>query len=418
MKKKLFYVLLALAAVSAFSGCGNKDSESDSSETAEDPVTISYGLWGTEQRKNYTLEQIEAFEEKYPYITVELDFASWDDLDEEIDDIMATGRESDVMQINYDWLSKYSPDGEGFYDLNELSDFIRLDSYSDFSIGYGMVNGKLNAVPVAFNTTVPVFNKTMYDYYGLAIPESVDDLYDAAKVMKQDNVYQLGLEDKHIVMFLFGCYYADYGESFIDVNGNLLLSESCCTYLAVTYKKLLDRGVLCPRNKFEETYIEGNRVAGVICWLNSIEKYKKIMENAGDEPTVGKFLWTDTSEPLGNFVKPSLMLAISKSTEHPKEAAMLLDYLSNDETAITLQGVEKGVPDSRYAQEALMKAGSLNNDIFYTTLRLNFYMEYLQTLPGAIEDSNVIDSILFALDGYYYGSLNLDETITALKGIR
>ena len=69
------------------------------------------------------------------------------------------------MQINYGWLSQYSPDGEGYYDLYQLSDYIDLSGYSQADLDFGTVNGKLNALPIAYNSTVTFYNKDIFDKY-------------------------------------------------------------------------------------------------------------------------------------------------------------------------------------------------------------------------------------------------------------
>ena len=55
---------------------------------------------------------------------------------------MNSKTETDVMQINFGWLSEYSADGRGYYDLEKVSDVIDLSVYSEvFRQGYYALSG-------------------------------------------------------------------------------------------------------------------------------------------------------------------------------------------------------------------------------------------------------------------------------------
>ena len=97
---------------------------------------------------------------------------------------MISQTETEVMQINYAWLDTYSRDGSGYYDLYQLKDYIDLDNFTKEDLAFGEKNGKLNAIPIAFNTSTVYYNKKIYDAFGLSLPESWDDYFKAAKMLK------------------------------------------------------------------------------------------------------------------------------------------------------------------------------------------------------------------------------------------
>lgn len=107
------------------------------------------------------------------------------------------------MQLNYSWLYEYSPDGEDFYDLNELSEYINLSAFDDDSLSYGTINGKLNALPTGTNCITFYYNKTMYDSYGLSLPENWSDFINAAEVMKSDEVYPVEMTKRRLISALW-----------------------------------------------------------------------------------------------------------------------------------------------------------------------------------------------------------------------
>ena len=48
---------------------------------------------------------------------------------------------------------------------------------------------------------------------------------------------------------------------------------------------------------------------------------------------------------------------------HPHEAAMLLNYLVNDEEGVTILGSERGIPSSKAAYGILEKAGKIDKTV-------------------------------------------------------
>ena len=53
------------------------------------------------------------------------------------------------------------------------------------------------------------------------------------------------------------------------------------------------------------------------------------------------------------------MFSISANCEHPKEAAMFLNFLLNEEEGVTLMGTQRGIPESAAAYETLNAAGEI-----------------------------------------------------------
>ena len=82
---------------------------------------------------------------------------------------------------------------------------------------------------------------------------------------------------------------------------------------------------------------------------------QKALENP-DDLVIGEYP-ADYGTP-STVYKISMGFAISKNTEHPKEAAALLEYMLNGDGVKTL-GTERGVPASAKAQKTLADADLL-----------------------------------------------------------
>lgn len=151
MKKQLTAGVLAAAMVLSLAGCQSGGAEETTaaataggaaSEAAEsgdasgageaasdkEPVTLRFSWWGGETRHNATMAAVDAFEEEYPWITVECEYSSWDGWVDKVATQLAGGTAPDLMQINWDWLYQFSSDGSKFVDLNQYKDIISLDN--------------------------------------------------------------------------------------------------------------------------------------------------------------------------------------------------------------------------------------------------------------------------------------------------
>lgn len=71
MKRMLSILLAAMLLCVAMAPLATAGAE-------QEPVTLRVTWWGSQTRHDLTMAAIEKFEEKYPYITVEAEFTSWD----------------------------------------------------------------------------------------------------------------------------------------------------------------------------------------------------------------------------------------------------------------------------------------------------------------------------------------------------
>ena len=83
-------------------------------------------------------------------------------------------------------------------------------------------------------------------------------------------------------------------------------------------------------------WIDG-KYAGIFEWDSSASKFQKAVVESTNKPNqefvIGDFI--KFGDYNGGFTKISMGLAVSANSAHPKEAAMLINYLLND-----LEGIE------------------------------------------------------------------------------
>ena len=376
-------------------------------------VLVSFSWWGNDERNRYTLNGLNLFESQNSKIDVIRSYGVWGGYERRMDVYMKSRRQTDVMQIDYPWLDRYSPDGEGFYDLSseDIAGFLDLSNFSEQDLSFGMRGGHLNALPLAYNAPAFFYNKTVYDKYGLPLPTTWDELFDAASVMRQDGVYPIGMEDKHLLIALIAYFEQTAGKSFFDADGNIAADEDDIVRILDFYKSLVDGGVVGEMGSFDSMGFERGSFAGVQCWISQASDYCDGVQEAGSQIEIGSPITaSDNNSALsGWYMKPSIMYAISNITDHPQESAMLLNFLINNEDMIRLQGVDKGVPISAKAREILEKEG-LNDSFEYKVEQSLFdgSVKY-ETMPSAMEDPAFLEHFHLSANKYLHGTMDAKE---------
>ena len=126
------------------------------------------------------------------------------------------------------------------------------------------------------------------------------------------------------------------------------------------YCRLVNEKVIPQIEYFERINLNDGKYAGTVAWVSDAINYCGTAMEHGFEYVCADYISIDPSlTGYGWTAKPATLYAVSKNTDHPKEAAMLLDFLLNSKEAALLQGVEKGIPLSTDARRYLEEDGQL-----------------------------------------------------------
>ncbi|MCR5526081.1 MAG: ABC transporter substrate-binding protein [Lachnospiraceae bacterium] len=411
-------IAVALIACILFvSGCEQADENEVLYETTVEPLRLSW--WGTDVRHRYTLLGAKLFEENNPGVQVKCEYSVWDGFERRNRIAMVSRTAADVMLINYNWLDAYSRDGEGYYDIYELKDIVDLSQFDKTDLKSGERNGKLNGLPLAYNATVFFYNAELYDQYGLDIPKTWDDLFEAAKVMRKDNIYPLGMVKKHFFLAMVAYFEQTSGKHFFTNDGKLNVTEEDMQEILKFYNRLIDEKVICPIGQFTINDFLKKNTAGIACWINDGMKYGRDLEENGCTMVCGDMIEANDSKLYGWYRKPSTLYAISKNTENPEAAAELLEFLVNNEDMAKLQGVEKGFPVSKKALAVTEKSvDSPEYARCANEMLLNSKAKF-ENMNTELENPDVIKSFQAGTDRYIYGKQSLEDCAAQLvKEIR
>lgn len=414
MKKNNFKIICFLMIIAVvFTSCSSSARVTVRPQSRSVPVSVSW--WGNDPRHEYMIEGLGLFEDNNPDIRIDYSYAVWNGYENRYQMLMKSHNNADVMQINYAWLTKYSSDGAGYYDLSLLSDVIDFSNFSAADMATGTINGVLNALPTAYNTSCFFYNSEIYSSYGLDAPSTWDDLFVAADAMRDDGMYPLGMIYKHVFLVLNAWYEQTYDAMLFDDNGNYVGNEEAIRHILEFMGELVNSKVLMPPSEFEVSYFGSETIAGVSCWASDAQRYCEPLVAKSIDVIVGDFIGTGENNGYGWYIKPATMFAISSDCENPEEAGRVLNYLLNSPEFIMLQGTERGIPVSTTALNTLTSNDLLSGVENEAGQIIRDNMDSMVLINPMLENSYVQDTFKMYADMYLYGELSLDEAAVLLN---
>ncbi|WKB53806.1 ABC transporter substrate-binding protein [Eleftheria terrae] len=350
-----------LAAVAALGVAG-------SAVQAQD-ATLRFSWWGGGERHESTLKAIQLFESKNPGIKVKAEYMGFAGYLERLTTQIAGGSEPDIMQINWAWLSMFSRNGDGLYDLNQQKASLALNQFSEEELKMGVVKGRLNALPVSYTARVFVWNKAAWDRAGLPLPTTWDQLFASGAAFKQklgDKAYAIDGEAYDMLLLSHAYVQQKYGQPYIHPSEpKVAMTPQAALDWVKTYKRLSAEHTAVPLplraslggaekpTEQQPDWVSGNW-AGNYTW-DSVLRLRASTLNKDQKLDIGEFLMLPGAKASGVFGRPSLMFAVSKNSKHPAAAAKLLNFLLTDPEAARVLGLSRGVPASDSQFHTLVK---------------------------------------------------------------
>lgn len=354
MKKALFSLILASTALSS----------------AAQAAELRMSWWGGDSRHAATQEALKVCGEKYGH-TINPEFTGWSGHYEKLTTQIAGGTEADIMQVNWPWLSIYSANGEGFADLSELDHIIELDNWSGDQLQAGVLNRKLNGLPISTTGRLFAFNKTVWGKAGLDLPSTWDGLLAAGPVFEEklgEDYYPFeasGL-DAALIVTLYGTQAT--GKAMINPETNeFAWTQEELAEAIKFYKKLVDNHVVKP---WPEVAAAGNialhenpdwaagKIGGTYQWDST---YFKISDPLGEDQELEyvDLLEQEGQKTPGIYRKASMVFSISKNSDNKEAAAEIVNCLLNEEEGVAALGSTRGVPASKAARSQLLSADAI-----------------------------------------------------------
>ena len=337
-------------------GCGSSSGGADSGE-----VELNFVWWGDSNRAKVTEEALQIFEEKNPGITVKTEYQDSSPYQDKLATRFAGGNPPDVMAMPNRSLLEYAQRGV-LADLNEYGEVFKTEDIPESGLSRGEVDGKLYGISTGSTTIGMVVNKTVTDEAGVEIPDDKTWTWEefgdfATEVTEKTGGsiygtgYSVATETGPILLA------RQRGEDFYTQDHKIGASEETIRDWFQMSVDLREAGGYPPAGFFEETgasaaqsYLAKGTIASQII---PISNYKAFNEAAGGNVVLLRMPGESEGERRGYSADPSMLWSMAAKSEHPEEAAKLVDFLINDADGAAKTLTQRGVPVNPKVAEAI-----------------------------------------------------------------
>lgn len=336
-------------------GNDNAESSEQAGDDAED-IVLRMAWWGDQPRHDYTLEVIELFEEQNPHITIEPEYASWDDYWQKLAPQAAANELPDIIQMDVSYLAEYAEKNQ----ITDLSSFLENEiDVSDISENY-ILGGQLDDGIYGFATGVNVlgymYDPTMLEKIGVdSIPEdwTWDDYVEISdKAVDAGMTFDVGLGGN----VFFDYFLRSQGKRLFAEDGSGLGYDDDQMYVDFfsMVQQRIEKGAtptpdyMSQLTGMEEYPVVKGEGVGKFHWSSMLVG---LQQNVGKPIKLAPMPGPNVSDGL--FLKPSMYFSITENSEHKEAAAKFIDFFANDIEANKIIMGERGVPGSSKVVEAL-----------------------------------------------------------------
>jgi len=341
---------LAATAALALSACSGGGAAQDGPELSDEPVTISMTWWGGDARAEQTQEAIAAFEKEYPNITVEPQYADWNGYWDQLATSTAAGESPDVIQMDELYLASYGARG-ALYDLSTLD--IDTSEVPDEALATGKVADTQYALPIGVAVYAIVANADLFEQYGVELPDDDTWTWDDYAALANELSEKSGgaiTGSAQIAGFDAGSlkYWARAaGEEVFDEDNQVSVSPETIADMWQYELDLIASGGMQQPSAIVESQaagISGGALATSKVALGTAynTQVTALTDASGADLRLLKLPEPKSIHP--NSYKPSMYWSVSGKSEHPAEAALLVDFLLDSEAAADIIGTERGIP--------------------------------------------------------------------------
>ncbi|TCK97861.1 oligogalacturonide transport system substrate-binding protein [Natranaerovirga hydrolytica] len=366
MKKILIAIVAILLVLNTFELLNTEGRKAD-----EDYHTqIRFSWWGVNKQHIPTNEVIAMFEEDHPGVRVIPEYINEGLHFERLAAQLVAEEESDLIQVNFEWLSSLSEEGDRFYDLYEVES-IDLNNWSQESLDKLTVNGKLQGVPISNVSRSFFINKTLYDEAGIEIPRTWEDLMAAGHIFQErlgEDYYALGNIDfyEDLATLTFSYLAQKTGNDIIE-DGQIGFTVEELEEGFVFVNDLINNYVIpdvdfdVRRKDYENPNWISGHYGGIYIWNSSIDAYLGNLNPNIDANIVAvpMFELKEEQKHSGILTKYSSIFAISKNSNEPELAGELLNNMYTNEEAVKKIGLARSIPVNEEAKKILKNDGQL-----------------------------------------------------------
>ena len=415
---KLYNIPCASESVSSV-GTSANESVSSSSESQHEPVTIT--LYADSATNGANEAKIEAFQNLYPWITVDLVEmpAGASDRVRTLSTVLQAKDDSmDAFLIDCTWPEMFASAGW----LEPLDDVYTSDELTEFSEGALQgcyVDGKLVCLPTFLNTGALLYRADLLEKYGFEPAKTWDELIEQSKVVMAGEPGVYGYAAAWQKAEALTCCTMEhiwgYDGNVLDENGNPTFDTEAVKSGISSMKKILDEGVaidgiLGMMSKDVKAAFFAGQVLYIRDWSVALAAANDPEQSsvAGNVKVAQPPAGTDGNEQYN--CNGGWNIGVSAYSSHKEEAKLLVKYWTSDDAMLigaTMSGNMPARP-ALYGNKDLLAADS-------DMAKLYDFAKNCRNRPGSAYYEEVSTALQEGVTSVLMGEQSIDNAVATIQ---
>lgn len=326
---------------------------------AEETVTLKVLWWGSQTRADLTYEMIAKFEEKYPNIQVEPEFAAWGDYWAKLSTQVSGDMLPDVIQMDYAYLNQYATNGV-LAPLDEYfaSGAINVSDVSESVLTSGMVEGKTYALATGTNALTLMYDPQLMGGREIPMSMTLSEFVQLAKDIYAESGRTCNyVSDVPIDVLRFRL--RNIGLELYSEDGKRLGFDDpayLAELLEMSAESISEGYGLDPSMKVAADNFDSITCGDTWCEIHWTNELTATETGNGTRLEMMALPSADDATQSANYFKPTMFWSIAQSSQVKDAAALFIDFCTNDKDCADIAGTDRGMPISSVIREYLTPA--------------------------------------------------------------
>lgn len=326
-------------------------------------MSIRFTWWGDTKRHEKYNAIADLFEKANPNIKVVREFGGWEDYWNKLATQTAGGNAPDVVGMHATQVANYAQRG-ALLDLTQYVDshIINLDDFPPAVVEVGKLNNQMLMVAQGVTMTGIFYNSGTLEKLGVQPPDfswtwdqfetKLKEIRQASKDKKFWPSADLSADATSLMVFA-----RQRGKNLFNEDGSLGVDKQDMLDWFGKWDKLRQQNLIpdaamnaqYSNVPLEQSMFVTGKVAFTAVPYNQIPNYQNLIKD-GEVRALRRP--TDPNGKDGEFIEGAY-LSVSKTSKHPKEAALFINFFVNNEEAVKIFKTEQGALGSTKGNEII-----------------------------------------------------------------